>query len=389
MNTVPFTDLLSAIVDNRGRTCPTAESGIPLIATNCVKNDGLYPTYDTVRRVDDATYATWFRGHPEPGDVLFVCKGAPGSVAMVPAPVDFCIAQDMVAVRPDPERVYPRYLFAALRSPQVQSQIASMHVGTLIPHFKKGDFGQLQIPLPDRTAQMFIGDLYMELSEKIESNRRLAEVVDHLVRAEVKAASSDGTTGVVADLVTNIRSTVRPGVTDRDTRYVGLEHMPRGSIVLNSWGSSKGLGSAKATFSDGDILFGKLRPYFKKVGLALPTGGICSTDILVLRPTERSHTAVALAVLASDDFIEFASNAASGTRMPRASWDHMKTFPITIPSRGNLGRLADLLDPLLASAQRGVEESMVLAELRDTLLPGLLSGRLRVPVAEHLVESAT
>src|SRR5438105_2254376 len=96
---VSFTKLISAIVDNRGRTCPTAAAGTPLIATNCVKNDGLYPVYEKVRYVDDGTYAAWFRAHPEPGDILFVCKGSPGNVAMVPDPVDFCIAQDMVAVR--------------------------------------------------------------------------------------------------------------------------------------------------------------------------------------------------------------------------------------------------------------------------------------------------
>jgi type I restriction enzyme, S subunit len=49
---VPFTELLSAIVDNRGRTCPTATSGVPLIATNCVRNDLLYPASEKIRFVD-------------------------------------------------------------------------------------------------------------------------------------------------------------------------------------------------------------------------------------------------------------------------------------------------------------------------------------------------
>ena len=45
----PFSELLSNIVDNRGRTCPTAKHGIPLIATNCIRNDLLYPAFDKVR----------------------------------------------------------------------------------------------------------------------------------------------------------------------------------------------------------------------------------------------------------------------------------------------------------------------------------------------------
>ena len=137
---VQFTELLSKIVDNRGRTCPTAEDGLPLIATNCIRNEYLYPAFEKVRFVDQETYKNWFRGHPEPGDLIFVCKGTPGRVCMTPDPVNFCIAQDMVAVRADPKKVYPKYLFAALRSNDVQTQIGNMHVGTLIPHFKKGDF---------------------------------------------------------------------------------------------------------------------------------------------------------------------------------------------------------------------------------------------------------
>src|SRR5437773_2352314 len=112
----PFDSLLAAVIDNRGRTCPTSETGTPLIATNCVRNEYLYPAYQDVRYVSLETYQTWFRGHPQPGDLIFVCKGTPGRVCLAPAPVDFCIAQDMVALRADKSKVYPRYLFAVLRS---------------------------------------------------------------------------------------------------------------------------------------------------------------------------------------------------------------------------------------------------------------------------------
>lgn len=184
---IPFTELLSAIIDNRGRTCPVGDVGIPLIATNCVSNDTLYPVYATTRFVDDATYKNWFRGHPEPGDILFVCKGSPGRTNLVPSPVDFCIAQDMVAVRADPQRVYPRYLFAVLRSQDVLRQIDNMHVGTLIPHFKKGDFDKLLIPVVDESAQLFIGEIYFALSRKIDLNRRINQTLEAMAQAIFKS----------------------------------------------------------------------------------------------------------------------------------------------------------------------------------------------------------
>ena len=184
---VRFSELLSAIVDNRGKSCPTTDTGIPLIATNCIRNELLYPTYEKARFVSRDTYLTWFRGHPKPGDILFVNKATPGRVCLVPDPVDFCIAQDMVAIRADSKKIYPRYLLAVLRSPVVQERIGTMHVGTLIPHFKKGDFDKLLIPVPDRVEQEFIGDFYYELSAKIDLNRRMNETLEAMARALFKS----------------------------------------------------------------------------------------------------------------------------------------------------------------------------------------------------------
>ncbi|MGV6816917.1 MAG: restriction endonuclease subunit S [Thiotrichales bacterium] len=183
-----FKDLLVNIVDNRGKTCPTSDSGLPLIATNCIKNDALFPVFEKVRYVDNDTYENWFRGHPESGDMIFVCKGSPGRVAWVPDPVNFCIAQDMVAIRADETKVYPKYLFALLRSNQTQQKILNMHVGTLIPHFKKGDFGNLYLDIPeDFEYQKQVGDTYFEFCKKIELNRQINQILEHIAQAIFKS----------------------------------------------------------------------------------------------------------------------------------------------------------------------------------------------------------
>src|SRR4030043_2205789 len=101
----PFGQLLKKVADNRGKTCPTASSGIPLIATNCIKNENLYPVFEKVRYVSQDIFDHWFRGHPEPGDMIFVTKGTPGRVCWVPNPLNFCIAQDMVAIRADEKKI--------------------------------------------------------------------------------------------------------------------------------------------------------------------------------------------------------------------------------------------------------------------------------------------
>ena len=172
-NRVPLTELLSFIVDNRGKTVPTAPSGHKLIATNCVTNNTLFPVYDKIRYLSEETYQTWFRAHPIPGDILFVNKGTPGRVCLVPDPVDFCIAQDMIALRADESKIYPKYLFTVLRSREIQQQIYNTNVGDVIPHFKKQFLDQLLIPIPERSIQESIGDLYYVLSLKAERNKKI------------------------------------------------------------------------------------------------------------------------------------------------------------------------------------------------------------------------
>ena len=185
-DTKPLTELLEAIVDNRGKTVPTTETGRVLIATNCVTNNTLFPVYEKVRFISDETYETWFRAHPIPGDIIFVNKGTPGRVCMVPDPIEFCIAQDMIALRANDKKVYNKYLFAVLRSERIQKQIYNTNVGDVIPHFKKQFLNQLLIPIPPREIQEFIGNLYYQLSYKIELNK---QINDNLTSTAYKLAA--------------------------------------------------------------------------------------------------------------------------------------------------------------------------------------------------------
>ena len=153
---VPITDLLEDIIDNRGKTCPTSDEGFPLIATNCIKHSNLYPVFENIRFVTEETLQKWFRQELKPNDILFVNKGTPGKVCLVPDPVNFCAAQDMIGLRADSKKIYYKYLFAVLKSYFVQKKISNFHVGIAIPHFKKGDMNQILIPLLLKKRRMQI-----------------------------------------------------------------------------------------------------------------------------------------------------------------------------------------------------------------------------------------
>ena len=175
----PLPELLDFIVDNRGKTVPTVPKeeacDVVLIATNCIRNENLYPVYEKVRYISEPTYQKWFRAHPISGDIVFVNKGTPGRVCLCPEIIDFCIAQDMMAFRVNSEKLYNKYLLAVLRSRIVQEQIRITSVGDTIPHFKKEFLKELLIPTPPMVIQRIIGDYYFTLSQKIALNTTINE----------------------------------------------------------------------------------------------------------------------------------------------------------------------------------------------------------------------
>ncbi|MEG0569961.1 MAG: restriction endonuclease subunit S, partial [Erysipelotrichales bacterium] len=93
-------------------------------------------------------------------------------------PVTFCIAQDMVALRAKRDLIYPKFLFAALRSQEVQNQIKNLNVDGVIPHFKKADFNKLKLPNPCYKNQKIIGDFYFNFCEKINLNNQINQTLE-------------------------------------------------------------------------------------------------------------------------------------------------------------------------------------------------------------------
>src|SRR5699024_31907 len=137
----------------------------------------------------------------------------------------------------------------------------------------------------------------------------------------------------------------------------------------------------------GDILFGKLRPYFHKVVTA-PTSGICSTDVLVLVAKEESVSGYVLASLTHDDVIQTVTALSAGTRMPRTNWKDLSQ--VTIPWPGDLAATAfsERIQSIREYIIGLMAENEMLAETRDALLPQLMSGKLRVKDAEKVLEDA-
>jgi type I restriction enzyme S subunit len=191
--------------------------------------------------------------------------------------------------------------------------------------------------------------------------------------------------GKLGEISRNLRVGAKPEELSDDTAYIGLEHMPRQSIALEDWESASKVESGKSRFRKGQILFGKLRPYFHKVGIA-PLDGVCSTDILVIEPSSPAWHAVCVCHFSSKALVEHATQLSNGAKMPRTNWSDLANYRIVVPPDEVAQAFEDIVSPLLSRISENVHGAKTLAETRDALLPRLMSGKLRIPQIQVAAE---
>jgi len=330
----------------------------------------------------------------------------------------------------DPGTIVPEYAAYFFRSPRFRAAITAYSSLSTRASLNNDILSRLTIPLPDTETQARIGFTLRSLDDKIEHNRRTSRALEGLARAMFKAwfvdfepvhAKAAGATsfpgmppeafsalparftdptsplgpvpegwevGAMGKVGVQRREQVTPADVDDATPYIGLEHMPRRDITLADWGNAAAVTSSKFRFRTGDILFGKLRPYFHKVGPA-PLEGVCSTDIVVMHPTRPEYMAWLLMLVASDDFVSHTNQTSAGTKMPRTNWNDMAGFPVALPPSSLARSFEDLVRPMLDMIRASIHESCQLAGLRDYLLPKLLSGEVRVAPAIAETEAVT
>ena len=331
------------------------------------------------------------------------------------------IDNNMMCAIPVIERVDPRFFFYALS----QFDFGRLAEGTALPYLTVDVLSRLGLYLPLLSNQRAIAHILGTLDEKIELNRQMNETLEAMARAIFKSwfidfdpvkAKMEGReppfmdaetaslfpsafqdsplgeipqgwkVGTLGEVSENVRRSVKANEIDSNECYIGLEHMPRRNLALFKWQTAARIISNKFRFKKCEILFGKLRPYFHKVGVA-PLNGICSTDILVIRPIDSEWFGIVLGLVSSDNFIAYTDACSEGTRMPRTNWNDMSRYEIVLPKVEIAKKYTDFIQPIIKGIIENIHQSDTLNQIRDTLLPKLLSGEIRVDAAAEILES--
>ncbi len=252
------------------------------------------------------------------------------------------------------------------------------------------DFGELVLHYPPISEQEKIAEIFIQCDKVIELKKHLIEekkrqkkwLMQNLLNPDsgVRLLGFEGEWDyrILQDIITVSKEKIDPQSTNVSYRCIELEHIESNTGRILDWVNSKEQLSIKNIFMKGDILFGKLRPYLRKVSLA-PYDGICSSEIWVLKVQPVTINSFMLYSLQSDRFIK-AANTTTGTKMPRADWSLLCDYPVALPSIQEQTAIANILSTADHEIDLLEQELAQWQTKKKSLMQLLLTGILRVNI---------
>jgi len=427
------TNFLSDYADLvRGKTYKSAlcseSDGIPLLGLGAIEREGGFKS--SFRRYQGDTDP---RTIVESGDLFFSLKDLTqaghllGSVARLPESIpQGRLTQDTLKL--SLSEIDPTYVYWVLRSPQARRFYKSLATGTTNLGLAREDF--LSLPIPPYTAERkFTVELLERIESKIELNKKINQTLEEIAKAifkswfvdfdPVRAKAEGRPTGLppeISDLFpdeladseigeiptgwnvqplseqirVNPKYTLKKGT---DAYFVEMKCLSESTASISE-GYLRGFTSG-SKFKRFDTLFARITPCLEngKTGLLLNSSAseVCwgSTEFIVLSPKDDQSPLFPYCWARDENLRTAAVSSMTGSSgRQRVPNDFFDRYLVADPDSSLHRTFAKVADPIMKRIQLCEEEITTLSELRDTLLPKLISGELRIPDAEKFLEEA-
>lgn len=332
------------------------------------------------------------RAEPTYGDLLYSREGTYfGVAAEVPRGVQVCLGQRMVLIRPDARKANFKFLRYWLNSPVMTGHIHGYRDGSVAERLNLPTIRALPSLVPSLTEQGRIAAALGALDDKIAVNERIATTVSDLVGALYEGAMECGEPRrlLLGDIAEVNKFVTKPEA-DGTLRYVDIASVGVGSYEFPEripWADAPGRARRRAAV--GDTIWSTVRPNRRSHALVLDDDPelVFSTGLAVLSP-RTVGPALLYEVTRTSEFQSYLESVAEGSAYPAVQADRFKQAPASLPVPDECEKFEAEAMNLRLRAHQATVESRTLATLRDTLLPQLMSGKLRVRDAERIVEDA-
>ncbi|GAB5491715.1 MAG: hypothetical protein Phog2KO_19300 [Phototrophicaceae bacterium] len=434
-----FEDAMDEIIDYRGKTAKKSNVGIPLLSAKVIKNGRLLR--EKFEYIPPQDYDEWMRrGIPKPTDIVMTTEAPLGEIAQLDDG-KYALGQRLVTLRGKQDYLDNTYLKYQMLSLHVQHQLNARATGTTVLGIKQRELRQIELIIPPLEEQRAIAHILGSLDDKIEANRRMNETLENTARAIFKSwfvdfdpvhakangETPEGMSAETADLFPDDFQESELGLIPRGWSALRLEQVlevietgkrPRGGIKGITKGvpsigaeSIVGLGMfdyaktkyvpedffttiKKGIVEDRDVLLykdggrpGVFLPHVSMFGDGFPFHRMAlNSHVFRIRGNSSISQEFLYLWMSSPLIMHEMHLRGGGAAIPGINQTTVKGLPALLPSQDIIRSFDKQVSSLISKVFSNCNENRILAELRDTLLPRLISGELRVEDVREFVE---
>ena len=299
---------------------------------------------------------------------------------------EFVFAGFLIRFSIDDKKVNPLFIKYYCQSQIYKGWVHSFNTGSTRGNINAQTYANMPIILPPREQQDLLVNTLSVIDAKIAVNKAINENLEQQAQAIFKSwfvdfepfggvMPDDWRTGSLSEICKYSKDKVNIEDLTLDTYYSTENMQPnrQGAVKATTLPSIKQTTACKK----GDVLISNIRPYFKKIIYCFADCG-CSTDVLCFVPNRGEYSAFLYCALYSDKFFDYMVAGSKGTKMPRGDKQQIMAYPICIPSAEYIEKFNQAVAPMLETVYTNRIEANNLANIRDTLLPKLMSGEIDV-----------
>lgn len=394
-----FGDLLTYPLRS-GVTVPKDRRGIGIRMIN-MGEIFRYPRLgDTDMVLVDIDHSDADRFLVQPGDLLFArrsltLEGAGKCAIVTEVPVATTWESSIIRARLDREKANPHFYFYLFRSPPGRRLVENIVEQVAVAGVRSSDLRELLVPNPPLHEQNAIVEVLGALDDKIAINERIAVTHERLLSLQVErmGIEVEPTPETAAPVTDFVHFNPKTPKLSTESVYVDMAALSTNRAGISTWTKREPKGGSR--FTNGDTLLARITPCLEngKTGYVDFMGegeiGSGSTEFIVMRSAKGVPSEFSYFLARSKRFREHAiRNMVGSSGRQRVTAADTANFYINRPNEKDLAEFGEAASDLFAHNRSLARESRTLAALRDTLLPQLMSGKLRVRDAEKIVEDA-
>lgn len=383
-------EITELVIDYRGKTPRKlggdwCKQGYRALSAKNIKT-GRIVQAETIRYIDESLYRKWMKDEVQRGDILITSEAPFGQIFFWDSDEKIVLSQRLFCVRIKPE-YDARFIYYYMTTPEFQSELDGRATGTTVIGLRQPELMKCIIRCPEIQEQKAIAAILSSIDAKIIANEKVNDNLEQQaasIFAEWLNTCADFST--IGDMAHNILD--YSPIASEKIRLLNSSDITEGVFPVAPLVPNKDLkGHFKKRFQFGDILYSEIRPRNHHYGVVLfdASDYIASTRLMVIRAIENKVSPAMLYqyLLLPEVEAEFTlkTESRSGT-FPQGNYADMASIQVPYSPTDSQTAVSETLSQIRYTIAQNQLESQRLAELRDTLLPKLMSGELDVSAVQ-------